>query len=551
MAGCDCRKDIFKITYDNLTSEVASQHSNWTPTEVRQETSRLFRPSFHQNMDSVKRERSNEKIYKAADFIFEDGKINFIDGLRTRNILTFHETQLRDTPKEYSPEQHQVSILIQTAFQKGASEVVTSYPEKSGQRDILVMKLDRETGKGTSFIINTAPGGDDHTVSEIETIAKSYFGDLVETKATKEAFILSDVTVPEQSAQRVFQNINRTIQELPGEAVHAIRSTVSEISYTASSIRRYVENIQVKEVINPQPQEMKSIVNRVFSNHQTEIVVKLPTGVQKEKDLVKFKQKVVETPMVVFTSTKRIEKKKIISVSKKATEKSIVRHERKVKRKIVKLEARRGVLLHEEFRVRKSKEKKLKFRIEKRTRRGTSFAETKQLKKRNATKEISFRKHIEKIGKEFPHQLLTLIKRFIRVKEQAQSIKVEKKRKAQENVLNFSITFMFWTILRHPLFISRSKCFHVSIHESKIVRLEDNQKQEPLKYNKSEAPVSREPTQWILLAIIWYLAMIREQGQTQSLAINNLSPVKKKTITTLTSQLFPLPPRGVIFAFVT
>lgn len=536
MAGCECRKDIFKISYDNLASEVASQHRDWTPTHIRQETARLFRPSYHQNMDSVRKERSNEKVYQGPDFVFEGGQVNFVDGVRMRNILAFHETQLRDTPKEYSPEQHETSRLIQTAFQNGASEVATSYPEKKGQRDILVMKLDRTTGKGTSYIINTAPDGNDHTVSEIETIAKAHFEDFIETKAAQDVFIFSDVRVPKQQVQPVLQQIDKTIRELPRDAMYAAKGTVNEVAYTVSSVRRYIENKNTMEDIHIRPQERKTIVERVFDARKMETERRiLPADVQKKKNKAQSVRLVAETPMTALVSAKRIEKATIV-------EKSVDRHERKEKKKIVRIESKRRSLLQKENRAKKRKEKKQKIQMKRKSERGILLFETKKPKTRKVQKEISLKTRIEKISKERVFRLISLVKKLIREKERMYITKVkrvekqgvrrvEKKQNRQEHVLNFSIAFVFWLLLRRIELISQSKRFHVLIDESKNVRRKD----EPL--------VVKEPTPWLLLAIIWHLTMIREQGYVQQ------QPKQKKVKRKIYYPRFAR--QGVIFAYAT
>jgi hypothetical protein len=63
----------------------------------------------------------------------------------------------------------------------------------------------------------------------------------------------------------------------------------------------------------------------------------------------------------------------------------------------------------------------------------------------------------------------------------------------------------------------------------------------------TEALVSKEPTPWILLAIIWYLARLREQG-LRNVPQNQKNHKKtKKSVAPLFS--LSLPPQGVIFTF--
>ena len=60
-----------------------------------------------------------------------------------------------------------------------------------------------------------------------------------------------------------------------------------------------------------------------------------------------------------------------------------------------------------------------------------------------------------------------------------------------------------------------------------------------------EAFIQKEPVPWILLSIIWYLAMIRESGGHNA----PKAKVKKKKKNYQSVQLIDLPPAGIIFAF--
>lgn len=75
-------------------------------------------------------------------------------------------------------------------------------------------------------------------------------------------------------------------------------------------------------------------------------------------------------------------------------------------------------------------------------------------------------------------------------------------------------------------------------NESKHVRFPQSFKRE----KKIEAPAVKEPTQWVLLAIIWYLVMIREQR----MPMRHKKQKKTKQKSLYSSQA--LPPSGVIFA---
>lgn len=141
-----------------------------------------------------------------------------------------------------------------------------------------------------------------------------------------------------------------------------------------------------------------------------------------------------------------------------------------------------------------------------------------------------------KAGKEKIIRLISLVKKLIRAKEKLfirkrnkaeikQKPIQEKRLNIKENVLNFSITFVIWILL--------AKQKNVLVNEYKSIE------------TKSDRLVSMEPTPWLLLAIIWYLAMVREHGFTKP------QQVKKKKKSTKKKYVHPILRQGVIFVYAT
>lgn len=131
-------------------------------------------------------------------------------------------------------------------------------------------------------------------------------------------------------------------------------------------------------------------------------------------------------------------------------------------------------------------------------------------------------------------QLYAFVKKLIRTKEKMivrrkskveiiQKSRLEKKFKAKEHVLNFSVAFFCWILLIN--------------HKNVLTNEYKNSKKE------NKELMKQEPTPWVLLAIIWYLTMIRESGMQGV----NVQPKQKKTKKHTYYPFFE--PQGVIFAY--
>jgi len=108
-------------------------------------------------------------------------------------------------------------------------------------------------------------------------------------------------------------------------------------------------------------------------------------------------------------------------------------------------------------------------------------------------------------------------------------------KKKKEAIFRVSFAWTLWLLLKlsasreQPKLTGQMK--HVDISNTKEV--------------KQKGLIQKESAQWVLLAIIWYLAMIRESGGRNA----PKAKVKKKKKNYQSVQLIDLPPAGIIFAF--
>lgn len=556
MAGCIIDRDIFKISYNNLSSEIASQHADWTPHQVRVEAARLFRPSYHQNMESAKHEVGDEKEYPGASFVFENGEVNFIDGLKMTNILTFHENQLRDTPEKYSREQHETSLLIQTAFQNGATEVVTSYLEPNGQRDIVVMTLDRATGKGKMRIINTL---NDHTMEEMRALVKNNFSHLSEAHPVANAFILSDTHIPKERIQQKIILPDQKIHVVLKEPARVAKTTIREMRHTTDSMKQFVQQLHndglkvhsdvtgdsfihhirrvfvQKEDKKGEVAEVKKHEINLFGhvservkNTQRKIQEKITSSV----DVLlfvratgvgiggtfEFLHATLRPPDSSVDPAKR-SKKEILWKQNHTSEKTrVLRTEQHVlyrKEKILRKKEKKVLRRKERSDVRK-KEKILWEIVRKLMKKG------KTIERKSFVKTVNRKEIIKKLRVENRDKKVKMISK------ERNSQKQEKQR-----VMDISVALVIWLLLQMQSSSRPTK----EIRSTLIVNKREKSKTLPVK----------DPAPWLLFALIWHLAMIREQGARRGL--NDPRYMRQTVQKQKMIQRAVLPPMGIIFAF--
>ncbi len=122
------------------------------------------------------------------------------------------------------------------------------------------------------------------------------------------------------------------------------------------------------------------------------------------------------------------------------------------------------------------------------------------------------------------------------------------KRKEKQYILNFSIALTIWMLLD----LLEKKKMHLNSkgNEFKATFNKATHQKDILfqKKNLTEDVKQEEPTQWLLLAIIWHLAMIREQGMTQNSQVQTQQIVPKTNHKTYKFYPQQFPTAGVIFA---
>jgi len=196
--------DIYLSSYQNVVDQIRTAGPDLDDHNIRIMAAEIFRPRFREDRRTDILESSDEKEYQANEFVMKDGQLFFPKYDTTLEQL--HLNQLEKRPEEYSPEDHQTSLLIQEAFRNGATIVSTVYARKgSDNRDIVEMVYDPKTNRGFTRIVNTQEQGKNHEFDTIKSIARKRLDLFKETRLSDRIFIMSDVKPDIESVKPILE----------------------------------------------------------------------------------------------------------------------------------------------------------------------------------------------------------------------------------------------------------------------------------------------------------------------------------------------------------
>ena len=206
MAGCIQEKSYLD-SYKAETAAVIKQlPSYYSPHDVHAETTRRFKIRYAMDHASEAKDiNPTDEVSESAPFTLKDGHIFYPTyGEHGTYLDTLHQNQ-KNYSDSYSLSDHQTSRLAEEAFRNGATTAVLSYArEGENNRDLLVMTYDHETKEGKTFVVNTAMDGKQHSYNEIITIGQKQFDKLFLIQPTDTSAILTDTSLsPNQANEAV------------------------------------------------------------------------------------------------------------------------------------------------------------------------------------------------------------------------------------------------------------------------------------------------------------------------------------------------------------
>lgn len=202
-------KKLYCDSYKDVVQQLAVKQPFLTQHDIRVEAARIFRPRYRIDKKSEKTEIAGLPDYEGIPFsLTPNGEVFFPSyGPDGKVLEEVHLSQLRQRPYEYSSKDHQTSLLIQRAFQEGATKVRTVYGrEGDDYRDIVEMDYDPVTNQGLLKVKNTEQNGELQSFSEIRTIAKRTNPHLAEVMPADNIFILTDKLLRTNDAKRTINS---------------------------------------------------------------------------------------------------------------------------------------------------------------------------------------------------------------------------------------------------------------------------------------------------------------------------------------------------------
>lgn len=525
--ACKCEQQNFLDAYNDEMDQTLKEMNIDSPTtEARLQVAKTLRPIFAMDNLSAKREADNMPEYDVPEAGFTltpDGGVLYTKYNRTLSEL--HERQQKIQPDQYSKEEHDTSRLIERMFQQGATEVVTSYPRAKGDsRDIVVMRFDPITKIGTTHIINTQVNGKNHDFQEIHGIARDKFTHLADTTSENHLFVLSNASVKSEKTVEVLRP-SQTFEHLYDKKIapsldavvlgefadtsHQVREKVTQdVSDTIQGIQRYVQTTRKH---HPTKENVPPFYVRLFGLKKTNTSEKakahvlpnpssIPQSVDARKiitsrdlhpvrhviDRIKVNKQVDrKKTTTVFTATvetKPIKRKKDMKVEKKQSlfqkEKPVTEKKKKLKRKEISTSP-----IHES--------------------RVVSITHTPE--KKRAEPSGSQIDVLQKFAR-MVQQLKRIEHRVVqqehasnrRVRKENTSKNYREKRTEKIIVIRVTQLILLWFITsyveKQPL-LKRTAQTQKTVSKDTYHERQDSQ------------------TPWLLLSIIWYLVMLREQGK--------------------------------------
>lgn len=522
------------VSLRNLEEQLAKEHPDWTPEQVRAERHFRWRNGMGKaQLDSFKAENRGDETMRSEEAFWD-----------VKNGDLVHPN--------YGPFQGVIDNAV--SQEERASLIAWRDAAIHAEAGAQIISLDYHNGTDIRFADAWVKDGSGRIKQEVRariTNGKdlsgqqglSFLSQL--TNADRQLVINRQYNVGIvviKPSEGTLKNIAKELSVSSKTFADAGKATAKEITYTTRSIQQFLEKRKQLSAQDISPKRNDSLGQRLLqlagfspdrkTNKRTaKLGVEVKSKVKKEKHKNKNKQRrTLQRNALSNRPSNKDEKGKVMKVDA-----YVVRRERKIKKMKAKYESRRQIHRRKELRMIHKKEKKLKLQ-KKRT---ALFIEKIGFKKRKIRKEVSRRKQTEKTSKETIIMLLTLANKLFRRKERARvaryrksevfhKARMEKSRQLREHVLDFSIAYIFWFLLRGT------------------PQSENEKKNIVFKQSTSKELARPEPTKWILLAIIWHLAMLREQGQMQA-SIAGL-PTGNAGNQTVPFQSGPIPPSGVIFA---
>lgn len=576
---------------------LVKQHPEWTKQKVRTEARREMAISLWESHAFYSKERKREpEIKKRWEVIETAPGVRELSAKWGNQQFTLRElwnhtrefAKREGNPEAYNPKEEQAQLALQDALLKGtATSGVTVLSDVDSFRYAQIWEKSTDGAFYTKVIDLGIIMGRDFSISEAGTLFNhidQLYGNAnkgIEKALSYPLVLIKDGTIQSQDVKTVAYLVGKISSDVTNTMKDASRAVLRDATTAALDIRgsitsnlerrfpEHKKDLTTDKVGRPRvPIFLQFLQGRVdgkynlFEKNQSKrkSIILLYEQTNGERTHVQIKQAVKqsnrkeihpvgETRRIALFSTEtdigiggalfalrsNYQREKVLLKKQKGRsigqEEVLIKTERKKKK-------RRRTLEQESVKGMTRKEKR-----QKRIRREQRFYKQRE-KKFSGKKEKQMKRNEKSLWEIF----FRLARRIRNEKPELHDKEKSKKAKRPESkppknidvlpqatikkeekrlIARFAFALVVWLLT--------SKRFYLSIDESKKI--------------KKERLARREPTLWVLLAIIWHLTAIREQGVMGASRNKYQILQKKKNSKPIKHARLLLPPQGVIFAF--
>jgi hypothetical protein len=562
--GCPDDKKLNKDLYTDALTSVAQQHNlNLNIPEERREAHMKILPLFRKRVQDNKRYERQDKegppMANGPEFVINENGIYYPQF--QKSLQQMYEDQKRLRPERYDPKEHATMTMVEETLMRGAKLVkhVSHNIDSEGNeaiRDEIILRWDQAAKKGTMEIRNIALDGNFLSIENALQVMRRNSSGMSEVHPVNGVGIFSDSSL---SSERV-----STILSL--HQIHGIsdipelitRDTVETVRYAGRKLQddvgemivdmknKYIMPPFLQRLLNNEEEKNEENIT-VLSKDQLDAIFAftLPEEIKKtmsnEKSIVLWKKHIEHVIHVSpdqsekvyqsFVKTEQIMRGVVDTISF-TTDMNIaiggsialldtfstLRFEDVPEIQKQPVIDSLPAILHEEQGKEIVDAQSIQIRIEK-----ANTIPEQHSEKKNTDDVVVFwlQEFVQSLDQKTPEEAIEKItvehQRIEVYVQQVSHVMIEHLASEiqDDTVHEFSFAVMMWTMLKY------SSCL-VTLQSVKELLLSLHEK-EVEKKQIAEGLIVKEPAPWILFSIIYYLAMIREQGMVQT---SNVYPVQ-------------------------
>lgn len=254
--------------YDDQIKQVAGKNNLDLSDPKQKREAHMYvvdymRPKLRENRKYEKQDREGPLVGEGPEFILKDGGIFYPK--YGASLQRLYENQKRVYPKQYDRKQHATMTLMERMFVNGATRVehVSHNTDQNGNeaiRDKIIMRWDSVTQKGTMEIRNIALEGNYHSAEDAFQIMKDDSSGMAEVHPEEGVAILTDKPLPSEEVSEVLSSFDldtNTPAKIATDTTetfsyvgHQLYEDAGELVQIARD--RLIEELRKKDIVVPQ-----------------------------------------------------------------------------------------------------------------------------------------------------------------------------------------------------------------------------------------------------------------------------------------------------------